>query len=48
MNYMIGFLVACIALGLWGPKRVRWLPWLIPVAALLLVAFFLVTSLHRV
>jgi hypothetical protein len=45
---MLGFLIACIALGLWGPKRVRWLPWLIPVAALLLVAFFLVTSLHRV
>jgi quinol-cytochrome oxidoreductase complex cytochrome b subunit len=48
MNYMLGFLVACIALGLWGPKRVRSLPWLIPVAAVLLVAFFLVTSLHRV
>jgi hypothetical protein len=48
MNYMLVFLCACIALGLWGPKRVRWLPWLVPVAAVLLVAFFLVTSLHRV
>jgi hypothetical protein len=48
MNYMLGFLVACIALGLWGPKRVSWLKWLVPVAAVLLVAFFLVTSLHRV
>jgi hypothetical protein len=45
---MLGFLVACIALGLWGPKRVRRLPWLIPVAAALLVAFFLVTNFHRV
>jgi hypothetical protein len=48
MNYMLGFLVACIALGLWGPKRVRWLPWVIPAGAALLVVFFLVTSLHRV
>ena len=48
MNYMLVFLVACIALGLWGPKRVSWLKWLVPVAAVLLVAFFLVTSLHRV
>jgi hypothetical protein len=48
MNYMLGFLVACIALGLWGPKRVRWLQWLIPAGAVLLVAYFLVTSLHHV
>lgn len=48
MNYMLVFLVACIALGFWGPKRVRWLPWLIPGGAILLVAFFLVTSFHRV
>jgi quinol-cytochrome oxidoreductase complex cytochrome b subunit len=48
MNYMLGFLVACIALGLWGPKRVRRLPWLIPAGAVLLVAYFLVTNLHHV
>ena len=48
MNYMLLFLIACIALGLWGPKRIRWLPWLIPAGAVLLIAFFLVTRLQRV
>jgi len=48
MNYMLGFLILCIVLGLWGPKRAPWLKWLVPVGAALLVVFFLVTSLHRV
>jgi hypothetical protein len=48
MNFMIAFLVVCIALGLWGPKKVRWLPWLIPIGAVLLVAFFLLSNLNRI
>jgi hypothetical protein len=48
MNYMLLFLVACIALGLWGPKRVRFLPWLVPIGAILLVAYFLVTNYNHV
>ena len=48
MNYMLVFLVACIALGLWGPKRVPWLKWLVPIGAVLLIMFYLVTNLNRV
>jgi len=48
MNYMLVFLVACIVLGLWGPKRVRFLPWLVPIGAILLVAYFLVTNYNHV
>jgi hypothetical protein len=48
MNFMLAFFVACIALGLWGPKRVRFLPWLVPIGAILLVAYFLVTNYNHV
>jgi hypothetical protein len=48
MNYMLLFLFACVALGLWGPKRASWLKWLVPIGAVLLIAFYLVTKLNRV
>src|SRR5690348_1199892 len=48
MNYMLAFLFACIVLGLWGPKNARWLRWLVPVGAVVLVVFFLVTHLNRI
>ena len=48
MNYMLLFLVACIVLGLWGPKRVSWLKWLVPIGAVLLIMFYLVTNLNHV
>ena len=48
MNYMLVFLVACIALGLWGPKQVPWLKWLVPIGAVLLIVFYLVSHLNRV
>jgi peptidoglycan/LPS O-acetylase OafA/YrhL len=48
MNYMLVFLIGCIVLGLWGPKNIRWLHWLAPIGAVLLIVFFLVTHLNHI
>jgi hypothetical protein len=48
VNLLVLFLVACVALALWGPKRARWVRWAIPIGAALLVLYLIVTSYHRV